>query len=92
MHRRNEHYLEALNAASETEFVAALGDIYEHSPWVAKTASSKRPFATLAALHEAMSAALRAAPAGTRLELIRAHPDLAGKAARAGTLTDGFNQ
>ena len=85
--------LEALNAASEAEFVAALGDIYEHSPWVAKTASSKRPFATLAALHEAMSAALRAAPAGTRLKLIRAHPDLAGKAARAGTLTaDSTNE
>jgi 2-oxo-4-hydroxy-4-carboxy-5-ureidoimidazoline decarboxylase len=85
--------LEALNAASETEFVATLGDIYEHSPWVAKTASSKRPFATLAALHEAMTGAVRAASAGRRLELIRAHPDLAGKAALAGTLTaDSTNE
>ena len=79
--------LEALNAASEDDFIAALGDIYEHSPWVAKAASSARPFATLAALHEAMTKAVRAAPADARLELIRAHPDLAGKAARAGALT-----
>jgi 2-oxo-4-hydroxy-4-carboxy-5-ureidoimidazoline decarboxylase len=85
--------LEALNAASEAEFVAALGDTFEHSPWVAEAASSRRPFATLTALHEAMSSAVRAAPADTRLELIRAHPDLAGKAARAGTLTaDSTNE
>ena len=79
--------LEALNAASEDDFIAALGDTFEHSPWVAKAASSARPFATLAALHEAMTKAVRAAPADARLKLIRAHPDLAGKAARAGTLT-----
>jgi 2-oxo-4-hydroxy-4-carboxy-5-ureidoimidazoline decarboxylase len=76
-----------LNAASEDDFIAALGDTFEHSPWVAKAASSARPFATLAALHETMTKAVRAAPADARLKLIRAHPDLAGKAARAGTLT-----
>jgi 2-oxo-4-hydroxy-4-carboxy-5-ureidoimidazoline decarboxylase len=79
--------LDSLNKGSEGEFTAALADIYEHSPWVAKAAAAQRPFATLAALHEAMMAALRAAPSDTRLALIRAHPDLAGKAARGGTLT-----
>jgi 2-oxo-4-hydroxy-4-carboxy-5-ureidoimidazoline decarboxylase len=79
--------LEALNAAAEDDFIAVLGDIFEHSPWVAQAASSARPFATLAALHEAMTKTVRAAPADAQLKLIRAHPDLAGKAARAGTLT-----
>jgi 2-oxo-4-hydroxy-4-carboxy-5-ureidoimidazoline decarboxylase len=81
------HSLDRLNAASEADFTAALADIYEHSPWVAQAASAKRPFATLAALHEAMMAAVRAAPAEARLTLVKAHPDLAGKAARAGALT-----
>ncbi len=85
--------LEDLNAASESDFTAALGDIYEHSHWVAEAASAQRPFATLAALHEAMARIVREAPQDTRLKLIRAHPDLAGKAARAGTLTaDSTNE
>jgi 2-oxo-4-hydroxy-4-carboxy-5-ureidoimidazoline decarboxylase len=79
--------LAALNAASEADFTAALADIYEHSPWVAKAASVRRPFATLAELHDAMMAAVRAAPEDARLALVKAHPDLAGKAARAGKLT-----
>ncbi len=85
--------LDSLNAAGEAEFTAVLADIYEHSPWVAKAASARRPFATLAALHEAMIAAVRAAPADTQLALVKAHPDLAGKAARAGKLTaDSTNE
>ena len=79
--------LDALNGASTAEFAAALGDIYEHSPWIAEAAHAKRPFATLAALHEAMTATVRAAPPERQLALVKAHPDLAGKAARAGTLT-----
>lgn len=79
--------LDSLNAADAEGFVAALGDIYEHAPWVAQAVYRERPFATLAALHEAMTAAVRGAPLDRRMELIRAHPDLAGKAARAGSLT-----
>src|SRR5690242_9422074 len=79
--------LSQLNTSSAADFTAALADIYEHSPWVAQATAAKRPFTTLAALHEAMTAAVRAAPAEARLALIKAHPDLAGKAARAGTLT-----
>ena len=79
--------LQSLNAADAASFVAALGDIYEHAPWVAEAIYGRRPFATLAALHGAMIAAVRAAPAEQRFALIKGHPDLAGKAARAGTLT-----
>jgi 2-oxo-4-hydroxy-4-carboxy-5-ureidoimidazoline decarboxylase len=79
--------LESLNAADKAGLVAALGDIYEHSSWVAEAIADRRPFATIAALHDAMVAAVRAAPAERRLALIRAHPDLAGKAARAVALT-----
>ena len=79
--------LASLNAADKAGFVAALGDIYEHAPWVAEAVSGRRPFATLTELHEAMTAAVRAAPTDQRLALIKGHPDLAGKAARAGTMT-----
>jgi 2-oxo-4-hydroxy-4-carboxy-5-ureidoimidazoline decarboxylase len=79
--------LASLNAADKAGFVAALGDIYEHSPWVVEPIADRRPFATLAALHDALTAAVRAAPAERQLALIKNHPDLAGKATRAGTLT-----
>jgi len=79
--------LQSLNAADKAQFVAALGDIYEHAPWVAEAVCGRRPFATLAALHDAMAAAVRAAPADQRLALIKGHPDLAGKAARTNAMT-----
>jgi 2-oxo-4-hydroxy-4-carboxy-5-ureidoimidazoline decarboxylase len=79
--------LHALNTADKTGFATALGDIYEHGPWVAQAVVGQRPFASLAALHEAMTAAVRAAPAEQRMALIKGHPDLAGKAARAGAMT-----
>ena len=79
--------LGSLNAADEAAFVAALGEVYEHAPWVAQAVWRQRPFATLAALHAAMMAAVRATPAEQRLALIKGHPDLAGKAARAGAMT-----
>lgn len=79
--------LDELNEAGTADFVAALGDIYEHSPWVAEAVASLRPFARLADLAEAMAAAVRAVDPERQLALIRLHPDLAGKAARAGALT-----
>jgi 2-oxo-4-hydroxy-4-carboxy-5-ureidoimidazoline decarboxylase len=79
--------LDQLNAADQTGFVGALGDIFEHAPWVPQEAGAKRPFATLAALYDAMTAAVRTAGDDRQLALIKGHPDLAGKAARAGTLT-----
>jgi 2-oxo-4-hydroxy-4-carboxy-5-ureidoimidazoline decarboxylase len=79
--------LDRLNAMDPTAFAAALGDVFEHSPWVAQAAATCRPFATLAALHEGMVDVVRKAGADRQLALIKAHPDLAGKAARAGELT-----
>jgi 2-oxo-4-hydroxy-4-carboxy-5-ureidoimidazoline decarboxylase len=79
--------LEQLNAAHTDDFVAMLGSVYEHSPWVAAAVVGQRPFASLASLNAAMTAAVRAAPPAQRLALIELHPDLAGKAARAGDIT-----
>src|SRR5262249_32959648 len=82
------HSLAALNAASAADFVAALGDVFEHAPWVATAAASRRPFATVTALHDALTHAVRAAPRETQLAFVRGHPELAGKVARAGAMTD----
>jgi 2-oxo-4-hydroxy-4-carboxy-5-ureidoimidazoline decarboxylase len=79
--------LTALNEASRAAFVAALGAVFEHSPWVAESAFSATPFASGEALHAAMTEAVRTAPSDVQLALLRAHPDLAGKAARAGEMT-----
>lgn len=79
--------LDELNRAPLPQALALLDGIYEHSPWVAERALAQRPFATLAALHQAMVAAVRQASAEEQLALIRAHPELAGKAMIAGTLT-----
>lgn len=79
--------LDRLNKTSAQEFVAAIGDVFEHSPWVAERASAKRPFASVRAVLDAMIAAVKSASKDEQMTLLRAHPDLAGKAARAGTLT-----
>lgn len=79
--------LAELNAAGEDDFAAALGHLFEHSPWVARRGCAGRPFGSLGALHEALCAAMRAAPRDEQLALVRAHPDLAGRLARSGGLT-----
>ncbi len=81
------HSLDDLNRATAGEFAAAVGDTFELAPWVAEAAAAKRPFATVIALHEAMMGAVRAAPRERQLAFVCGHPDLAGKAARAGALT-----
>jgi 2-oxo-4-hydroxy-4-carboxy-5-ureidoimidazoline decarboxylase len=79
--------LEQLNNANTQEFAAALGDIFEHSPWVAERVAAQRPFANVRALLDAMTNAVKSASKDEQSALLRAHPDLAGKAARAGKLT-----
>lgn len=79
--------LESLNRASRAEVEHLLGGIFEHSPWIAARAVESRPFASIVALHAAMVAVVRQASREERLALLRAHPDLAGRAARAGALT-----
>jgi 2-oxo-4-hydroxy-4-carboxy-5-ureidoimidazoline decarboxylase len=79
--------LEELNACTESDFVAALANIFEYSPWVAEQAFAARPFAGVNALLAAMKAAVERAPEGLRLALIKSHPDLADKTRRAAGLT-----
>jgi N-carbamoyl-L-amino-acid hydrolase len=79
--------LDRLNAASAAEFSALLAGTYEHSPWIAERAAARRPFATLAQLKRALVEVVRAATQAEQLALIRAHPELAGKAMVAGALT-----
>ncbi len=79
--------LDAVNALDRAGFVAAFGSIYEHSPWVAEKAFAAKPFTSVTALAGAMAAAVAAAPEADQVTLLRAHPDLAGRAALAGQLT-----
>lgn len=74
-------------------FVAAFGDIAEHSPWVAEAAFAFAPFADHAALVAAFHRAMREMDSASRLALLREHPDLAGKAAIAGELApESYNE
>src|ERR1700692_458638 len=79
--------LAELNACSKDDFVAALANIFEYSPWIAEHAASARPFAGVHQLFNAMKAAVDRAPPELRLALIKAHPDLASKTQRAAGLT-----
>ena len=79
--------LAQLNAATPAEAASQLDGLYEHSPWIAERALARRPFATLAQLKRAMVEVLAESPRDAQLALIRAHPELAGKAMVGGTLT-----
>ncbi|MCX7556029.1 2-oxo-4-hydroxy-4-carboxy-5-ureidoimidazoline decarboxylase [Xanthomonadaceae bacterium JHOS43] len=80
--------LDTLNAVSRTDFIDALAGIYEHSPWVAEQVEPQRPFASVDALAHAMANVVANAGEAAQLRLIRAHPQLAGKAAIADELTE----
>jgi 2-oxo-4-hydroxy-4-carboxy-5-ureidoimidazoline decarboxylase len=79
--------LDAINAADRAGFVAALGHLFEHSPWVAQETWSRRPFRSPDDLHARLCATMRAASPDLKLALIRAHPDLAGRLAQQQKLT-----
>ena len=72
--------LAELNAATEDEFTRALGAVFEHSAWVAARSYELRPFASREQLHAAMCDTVRRAGDDEKLALIRAHPDLVGRA------------
>lgn len=80
--------LRDLNEGDEARFLEALGPVAEHSPWVVAETWARRPFRTVEDLIDALRATMLAAPTDRQLSLIRAHPDLAGRAAIAGDLTD----
>jgi OHCU decarboxylase len=77
-----------VNTWSKSELVQHLGAVFESSPWVAEKVAASRPFSSVASLHSAMVVAIEAAGQQAQLALIRAHPELAGKAAIRGELTE----
>jgi 2-oxo-4-hydroxy-4-carboxy-5-ureidoimidazoline decarboxylase len=79
--------LDEVNAMGETDFVSHFGPLFEHSPWIARETWLERPFASRPDLLAKLTATLRHAPLEKQIELIQAHPDLAGRLARQGRLT-----
>ena len=79
--------MDSINELDRTAFVERYGPLFEHSPWVAEDAFSDRPFADEDEVFEALRSAMYSASRDKQLALIRAHPDLAGKAAIEGSLT-----
>ncbi|MDH3762867.1 MAG: 2-oxo-4-hydroxy-4-carboxy-5-ureidoimidazoline decarboxylase [Gammaproteobacteria bacterium] len=80
--------IEEINQRSETDFVSLLDSIFEHSPWVPELVYDRRPFENRESLHREMVAAMRQAPELQRMALLCSHPELAGKEAASGSLTD----
>jgi 2-oxo-4-hydroxy-4-carboxy-5-ureidoimidazoline decarboxylase len=83
--------LQELNVLGRSEFVTLVGPIFEGSPWIAERAWSVRPFSDMDALHRSLCQCMYDANREEKLSLIRAHPDLAGRAAREGALTPESN-
>ncbi len=79
--------LAEINRLDHDGFIGQLGDVFEHSPWVAEQARPQAPFGSIEALHEAMMAAVEAAPREKKIAFLNAHPELAGAEARAKSLT-----
>ena len=82
-----KHAMSEVNEWDCGVFAQIIGPVFEHSPWIADAAWSRRPFASREQLHRTLCETVAAAEEAKQLELIRAHPDLVGKAALAGTLT-----
>ena len=83
---RPEHIV-GLEPEGVSVSLAELGTLFEHSPWVAEAAWRQQPFRTVAELEAALETAMREAPRERQLELLRAHPELAGREAQQRTLT-----
>jgi len=79
--------IEDINGCDSTRFIDLLGGIFEHSAWVAERSHELGPFESINDLHRKMSGQVRAASPGRQLDLLCQHPELAGKEADAGSLT-----
>jgi len=84
--------LAELNFVSRDEFVRVAGSVFEGSPWIAEHTWTKKPFSSLDQLHGALCETVRSASVEKQLALICAHPDLVGRAALAGTLSQASNR
>ena len=79
--------LAELNAAAPAQALHMLDGLYEHSPWIAETALAQRPFLSLTHLKSAMAQVVAHGGRDAQLALLRAHPELAGKAMVSKSLT-----
>jgi len=79
--------LNQINTLPRAEAAALLTGLYEHSDWIAEQALDARPFASAAALKHAMVEVLNRAGYDAQVALVRAHPELAGKAMVTKSLT-----
>jgi 2-oxo-4-hydroxy-4-carboxy-5-ureidoimidazoline decarboxylase len=79
--------IERVNALDREEFVRLVGPVFERSPWIVEAVWPARPFASVEQLHQRLCDVVRAAGEARQLRLIRAHPDLVGRAAESGTHT-----
>lgn len=79
--------LDIVNRMTVAAFIQAFGDVAEHAPWVAAVAAQARPFASRQGMSDAFGKAVVRAARERQMDLLLAHPDLAGKAAVAGDLT-----
>ena len=79
--------LASLNACTDADFLAALGGVFEHAPWVAEAVIDRRPFASVDAMHRAMLGVIRSLPEAGLVDFLNLHPELAGAQARAGVMT-----
>ena len=79
--------LSRLNAMGRDDFVNVCGGLFEGSPWIAQRAYDRRPFASVADLHDKLCAVVAEASGDEQSALVRAHPDLVGRLAREGRLT-----
>jgi len=87
-----DHFITDLNGLSRDSFLERVGAVFEHSPWIAEATWHKRPFESLDALHQSLCDTVRKSQEQKQLELIRAHPDLVGRAALVGALTTSSTQ
>ena len=84
----DELTLEAINAMDQATFVETFGDIFENSPWVAEQGWEARPFDSIDDVHQEMFAVIAAATPEQQVTFLNQHPELAGKEAQAGTMTE----
>ena len=84
---QNSLTLAALNGMEQRDFSSALCSVFEHSVWVAEDAFAARPFVSVGHLHQAMMDIVRQVSQEQQVALLRAHPELAGREAREGTMT-----
>ena len=82
-----KYTLAKLNGLPQNDFVQIVGPVFEHSPWIAETAWKQKPFANFQNLHRALCETVTNSGQEKQLALVRAHPDLVGRAVLAGMLT-----